>query len=140
MSGKVFLDSNIWLYALIAAQNENDMGKHSIAKQLISPQHHIQTSTQVVNEVCINLMRKAQKDSHYILQFSRDLISNYPVHSQTPKDIISAATLRLDYQLSYWDSLIVASALHCECSILYSEDMQHELRVYNKLRIINPFV
>jgi predicted nucleic acid-binding protein len=41
------------------------------------------------------------------------------------------------YALSFWDSLIVSSALETECSILYSEDMQHGLQI-QYLQIINP--
>ena len=35
--------------------------------------------------------------------------------------------------LSFWDSLIVASALYADANILYSEDMQHGLIVSEKL-------
>ena len=43
------------------------------------------------------------------------------------------------YKFSYWNSLIIASALQNNCTILYSEDMQHNQLIENKLRIINPF-
>ena len=45
---------------------------------------------------------------------------------------------RLNYSFSYWNSLIVTSAINSECSVLYSEDMQDGLQVHNKLEIINP--
>ncbi len=50
-----------------------------------------------------------------------------------------ASELREKYSLSFWDSLIVASALWAECSILYTEDMQHGLKVEEKLTVLNPF-
>lgn len=50
-----------------------------------------------------------------------------------------AFRLRNSYSLSFWDSLIVASALHSGCGTLYSEDMQHDLVVDGSLHIINPF-
>ena len=37
-------------------------------------------------------------------------------------------------------NIIVASALENGCSILYSEDMQHELNIENQLTIKNPFI
>ncbi len=43
------------------------------------------------------------------------------------------------YRFSYWDSLIIASALENNCSILYSEDMQHSQVIEDNLKIINPF-
>ena len=41
--------------------------------------------------------------------------------------------------LSFWDGLIVASALFGNANILYSEDMQDGLMIDNQLTIINPF-
>ena len=140
MSARVFIDSNIWLYALIKTQQERDVAKHDMAKKLLTRDVDIHISTQVVNEVCINLMRKANKDNDYIFQFSRDFIASYSMHSQTADDLLTASSLRLDYHFSYRDSLIVASALNNKCEIIYSEDMQHGLKVYDKLVIENPLV
>jgi len=51
------------------------------------------------------------------------------------------------YKFSFYDSMIVAAALEANCSILYSEDMQHKQVIKNpekngagKLTIINPFL
>lgn len=138
MKGKVFIDSNIWLYALIEEQGLNDKFKHVLAERLFLENENIQVSVQVVNEVSINLMRKAKKDNDFIFKFIHDLVNTYTVHAQTTAELITAATLRLNYSLSYWDSLVVASAINSECSILYSEDMQDGLQVNEKLKIINP--
>jgi len=42
--------------------------------------------------------------------------------------------------LTIYDSLIIASALEADCKILYTEDLQHNHLVENKLRIVNPFI
>jgi len=138
MKGKIFVDSNIWLYALIEEQKSDDKYKHPMAQKIFLENSNILISTQVVNEVSINLTRKAKKDNNYIFKFIRDITSSYTVRAQTTADLITAATLRLNYPFSYWDSLIVASALNNECDILYSEDMQDGLQVHSKLKIINP--
>ncbi len=44
------------------------------------------------------------------------------------------------YQLSHWDSLIVAAALRANCDTLYSEDMQHGQLIDGRLTVINPFI
>ena len=49
-----------------------------------------------------------------------------------------AKTIRSNYSISFWNSLIIASALINDCSILYSEDMQHNLIIGDKNKIINP--
>jgi len=43
------------------------------------------------------------------------------------------------YGYSWWDSLVLTSALENNCSILYSEDLQNEQIIENRLRIVNPF-
>ena len=43
------------------------------------------------------------------------------------------------YAFSYWDSLVISSALESGCSILYSEDMQNGQVINKKLTIKNPF-
>jgi len=42
------------------------------------------------------------------------------------------------HNISYWDSLVVASALESGCIKLYSEDMQDGLVIDGVLNIINP--
>jgi predicted nucleic acid-binding protein len=39
---------------------------------------------------------------------------------------------------SFYDSVIVASALLAECKVLYSEDLQHQV-IEKRLTVINPF-
>ncbi|MEI6154767.1 MAG: DNA-binding protein, partial [Deltaproteobacteria bacterium] len=43
------------------------------------------------------------------------------------------------YQYSYYDSLIISSALEKKCQILYSEDMQDGQTIEKTLKIVNPF-
>ena len=50
-----------------------------------------------------------------------------------------AVQLRFDQSLFFWGSLIVAIALENDCDTLYSEDMQHGLKI-KQLRIVNPFL
>ncbi|HHH18939.1 MAG TPA: PIN domain-containing protein [Campylobacterales bacterium] len=45
-----------------------------------------------------------------------------------------AFRVRQKYNVSYWDSLVVASALQSDCEILYSEDMQDGL-VVGKMKL-----
>lgn len=52
--------------------------------------------------------------------------------------MLAASELRESYSLSYW-GLIVASALEAGATVLYSEDMHHDLWINARLRIINPF-
>lgn len=43
------------------------------------------------------------------------------------------------YGYSYWDSLLLAVAAENDCDIFYSEDMQHNQIIEEKVTILNPF-
>ena len=43
------------------------------------------------------------------------------------------------YGYAMFDALIVASALQADSETLWSEDMQHDLLIEGRLRIVNPF-
>ncbi|MCC5644136.1 hypothetical protein LC607_14505 [Nostoc sp. CHAB 5824] len=51
-----------------------------------------------------------------------------------------AVKLRVRYLLSFYNSLIIASAVLGQASILSSEDMQNGLIIENALQIMNPFL
>jgi predicted nucleic acid-binding protein len=53
---------------------------------------------------------------------------------------LESSGIRKRYQLSFWDSLIVASAVQAGCTTLYTEDMSHGMIVEKKLHILNPFI
>ncbi|MBX6423467.1 PIN domain-containing protein [Thermosulfurimonas sp. F29] len=58
----------------------------------------------------------------------------------TKRDIKKAMFVKEKYKYNYWDSLIIASALENDCSVLYTEDMQHGQIIEGRLKIVNPFV
>jgi predicted nucleic acid-binding protein len=133
---KYFVDSNIWLYAFIKSEQYQDKSK--IANSIISS-GNIVISTQVINEVCINLIKKAQFSEDSIQELVQDFYLNYQVIEFETEIILTASQLRQNYFFSYWDSLIVACALTAEVEILYSEDMHNSLVINKVLTIINPF-
>lgn len=133
MNGDFFIDSNIWLYAFM----DESSPKPALAKALIA-QNNIVLSTQVLNEVCNNLIRKAGYTEPEIQQTIRGLAAAYRILDVTLPIIQQASVLRVAYRLSYWDSLILATAQDAGCSVVYSEDMQDGLKV-DELTLRNPF-
>jgi predicted nucleic acid-binding protein len=130
-----FIDSNIWLYALIQSQDER---KHKIANE-VTRSENIFLSTQVVNEVSVNLIKKASLNKKEIQGIITSFYQSYTVLDFNEHILLEATELRSQYQLSFWDSLIVSSALSAKVSILLSEDMQNGLVIENTLEIVNPF-
>ncbi|MBN8563495.1 MAG: PIN domain-containing protein [Leptolyngbya sp. UWPOB_LEPTO1] len=67
------------------------------------------------------------------------MIQDIPVVDINPQSVLTALTISDRYNYAYWDSLILATALLNDCSIVYSEDMQHNQFINQAVRIINPF-
>jgi len=130
---KVFLDTNILLYAF----STKDEKKHALAKNLVLSDAVI--SAQVINEVTVNLLKKFTFDEDQVQRFLESSYSRYEVTELTHEVFSNASNLRKNYLFSYYDSIIVSAALLSGCTILYSEDMHHELIVEKQLKIINPF-
>jgi predicted nucleic acid-binding protein len=134
MSDNCFIDTNIWVYAHLNSENN----KSATALNLLENLPVLISSTQVLNEYYSVMLKKKVADN--LIQDNIDVIIDISTIS-----IIQITTLRLahkiklKYGFSYWDSLIVASALEANCTVLYSEDMQHKQRIENSLTIINPF-
>ncbi|MFP4309017.1 MAG: PIN domain-containing protein [Desulfococcaceae bacterium] len=132
--GRAFLDSNIWLYAFIESQ---DQRKHKAAKKLLLTCSPV-LGTQVINEICFNLTRKKVSTEEEIRELVDSFFQNYEVIPFNRGIIEEASYLRGIHFFSFWDSLIVSSALHAKATVLYSEDMQDGLRVKERLQILNP--
>lgn len=130
-----FIDSNIWLYAFIEGQ---DREKTQQAQALIGA-HEPVVSTQVVNEVCVNLIRQADFTEADIRELVASFYERYPVYGWSRGMLLRASRLRERYSLSFWDSHIVAAAFEADVGRLYSEDMQNGMVIEKQLEIVNPF-
>ncbi|MDB9432295.1 PIN domain-containing protein [Microcystis aeruginosa] len=138
-SQSFFIDSNIWLYRFIVnCSDPNAIPKQQIATN-ITNQENLIISTQVVNEVCSNLIRKAGFNNLQIQNLLEELTEGCDILPVSLETLGYAVKLRDRYLISFWDSLIVASAVLGDATILYSEDMQDGLIINNSLQIINPF-
>lgn len=131
-----FVDSNIWLYAFITGQDKDKSQKAQ--KLLLTSQENLVVSTQVINEVCVNLIRKADVSEESIRQIVHSFYRRYEVTTLEKSVIVTASDLRQWHSFSYWDSLIVAAALSANAAVLYSEDMQDGLNINGRLTIKNP--
>ena len=127
-----FFDSNVLLYI-----TSGDPTKAAQAEATIGSGGAI--SVQVLNEVANVARRKMQmswQDTHALLSLLRGLLTVHPVTAETHETGLALAER---YNLSIYDAMIAASALHADCDTLWSEDMQHGMAVDGRLRIANPF-
>lgn len=132
---KCFVDTNVWLYAFIRS---DDGVKSATAKQLIDASR-IVVSFQVINELCVNLLKKTELLEPAIADVIASFYRRYEVVESSSEILLRASDLRSRYSFSYWDSLIVAAAIQAEVKTLYTEDMQNGLLVDKTLKIVNPF-
>ncbi len=131
-----FVDTNIWLYSFIESQ---DTSKSQIAKSIIS-QSDIIISTQIVNEMSVNLLKKARFSENRIQALIQSLYKRFTILELSPDILLSASKIRANFSFSFWDSIVTASALDSEADFLLSEDMQNGFQLEGKLTIINPFI
>ena len=125
----VFLDTNVLGYLLDSGKKEK------VARRLAGAQPHI--SVQVLNEF-VAVCRKAGKDRETAYALADAIANASIVHDITIGTYRLAQALATRYQLSHWDSLIVAAATLAQCETLYSEDLQHG-QVIGAVRVVNPF-
>jgi predicted nucleic acid-binding protein len=130
-----FVDTNIWIYAFTDIKDE---AKSDIARQIISNKR-IALSIQVINEVSSNLLKTGKFEEREIEEFIEAAYEDYIIAEFSKDILVKASKLRFRYNFSFWDSMIVSSALYLNADVLYSEDMQNNMLVDGNLRIINPF-
>ena len=131
------------MYALLEARN--DAVKQQTALELLQnlpTSVSILVSVQVINEFHWTLTRKYRLSDDLALDKATNGIvaltsAVLPLEMDT---YLEASDIRKRYNLSFWDSLIVASALQAGCTTLYTEDLNHGMIVGKKLHIVNPLL
>jgi predicted nucleic acid-binding protein len=140
MSGKFFLDTNVFIYAA----DKTDFRKRDRAEDLIrsgvTSRRGI-VSLQVAQEFLNFALRKAEvpMSNPDAEEYLRVILK--PMLVQQPPELLLKDALHLHsrYRLSWYDSLIVAAAMEQKCAVLYTEDLQHGQR-FGNLEIRNPFL
>jgi predicted nucleic acid-binding protein len=127
-----FFDTNVLVYLA-----SSDVAKADRAEAIIAGGGSI--SVQVLNELANVARRKMQMswdETRALLNTLRGLLTVHPVTVATHEAGLRVAER---YGLSIYDSMIAASALDAGCDTLWSEDMQHGMKLDEGLRIANPF-
>src|SRR6185312_1419209 len=135
MNANIFFDTNVILYSYSIVNDQ----KNLISKNLIRSTQSI-ISTQVLQEMCNVLIKKFNLDMTSISNALSEMELNFDVRINTTETIRNALKIHFKYLYSYYDSLIISSALENKCSVLYSEDLQHNQKIENTLTILNPFI
>lgn len=136
----VFVDTNV----LISAEDGAEADKQHSALAWIERLWRARSgrlSTQVLNEFYVNVTRKLkpampQGDARARVRRYAAGWNPWQIDHAT---VETAWAMEARHGLQYWDCLVLAAAQHSGCTLVLSEDMQHEGR-YGAVQVINPFL
>ena len=138
MSDKYFVDTNVLVYAYDRSAGP----KHERAQALIEELWNSGSgllSTQVLQEFCVNLRRKAGQPlaADHVRRLIQDY-STWEVVVNTTESILQALDIEARYRISFWDALILQAAESSGATLVYSEDLASGQK-YGSIRVVNPF-
>jgi predicted nucleic acid-binding protein len=133
-----FIDTNILIYAHDRSAGDKHIRARELVRELWESGEGC-LSIQVLQEFYVNVTRKVARPlaPEAAAQIIADL-SVWRVHRPGIEDILDAIGLQGRYQLSFWDAMIVASALQMGSRTIWSEDLNPG-QVYDGARILSPF-
>ena len=137
MSDKCFVDTNILVYAHDRSGGVKHQRAQALTEHLWDSGQGV-LSTQVLQELCINLRRKVRHPLplEEVRQLIRDY-STWDIITNTAESVLQALDIELRYKTSFWDTLILQAAESSGASTLYSEDLptgQH----FGAIQVVNP--
>ena len=138
MTDKVFVDTNILIYAHDQEAGQKGEQANSILRTLWKSQRG-RLSTQVLQEFYVNVTKKIRPPLDR--SQAREIIRTYAVWIETETTvgtILRASEISEIWQISFWDSLILASAEEIGASELFSEDLNHG-QIIAGVKVVNPF-
>jgi len=135
---KVFVDTNVLVYAYDrGAGSKHEIALSHVKKLWLEGSGVL--STQVLQELYVNVRRKAQKPIS--IDQARALISDYLAWDPVVNDgasLLEAIDAERRYKLSFWDSLIVVAARKSGASVLLTEDF-NDGQKFGPVQVQNPF-
>jgi predicted nucleic acid-binding protein len=137
MTGKIFFDTNILLYAYDTEAGEKRIRAAALVAEALCHPSHYALSVQVLQEFFVNFTRSGQSDETAASLI--DDFSQWQIIANTHELFLSGLEARARWKLSLWDSMIVAAAAHSGAAILYTEDLNHRQH-YGSVQAINPFL
>lgn len=138
MTDKVFIDTNVLVYAYDISAKK----KHEVAVSVIENLWYSDTgilSSQVLSEFFVVVTRKIPNPLS--VNIAKSIIKDFLTWDIIPiyeDSVLDAIEILQKYNLSFWDAMIVESALRGGASLLLSEDFSDGMEI-EKLKIQNPF-
>ncbi|MBI1294982.1 PIN domain-containing protein [bacterium] len=134
-----FVDTNVLVYAHDASTGI----RHEIATAVLQDLWNTEVgcmSIQVLQELYVTLTRKIVEPftPDRAAQVVNDL-GKWRVHSPLVKDVHAAIGIQIRYGISFWDAMVIRSAVQMGCERVWSEDLNSGQK-YEGVLVLNPFV
>ncbi len=132
-----FIDTNILVYA--ADESAPLARKTTIARKLLR-QKGLCISVQVLNEFTVTARNKSKLALSPLQEHEWVCLwLLFQVSAVTVDTFLAAKLIHARFQISHWDSLILASAKAAGCDIVYSENLGDQ-QDYDGVKVVNPFI
>ncbi len=136
MSDRVFVDTNIFVYADDRAAKVKRVRARKVLSDLIRTRRVV-VSTQVLQEYFVAATKKLGLSPERA-RVRVERLSRLDVVLIRPELILGAIDLCRLHALSFWDALVLRSASAAGCGRVLSEDLQ-DGQTIDGVRIENPF-
>ncbi len=136
MAGRSFIDTNVLVYAEASDEPLKQQAALALIKRLYENNEGV-LSTQILQEYCNVALKKLRLPTTHI-RAQLDLYEQFEVVQVTPAIIRAGLDLQQTRSVSFFDSILLASAHAAGCNVIWSEDMNTG-EVINGMQITNPF-
>ncbi|MCY3968680.1 MAG: PIN domain-containing protein [Acidobacteria bacterium] len=132
-----FVDTNVLVYVF----DDDSPRKQKVARELLDEEaDRIVLSTQVLSEFYVTVTRKlARPLSTDRAIEALDALCELPIHTLGTEIVRLAVRRSARSQVSYWDALIIETALAAGATVLLTEDLQ-DGQEFGDLRVANPLL
>jgi len=131
-----FVDTNILIYAHDGGAGHKHEKSVELLMRLLEEGSGA-LSIQVLTEFYAAATRKLNMRGEEAEEVLRDL-EGWTLHRPSLPDLLSASHLHRRHKISWWDALILNSAIELDCAVLWSEDLTHG-QEYGNVTVRNPF-
>ena len=132
-----FVDTNVLLYAHDGGAGKKHERSVRLLSRLVEDGAGA-VSIQVLAEFYAAATKKLGISSQEAEEILADL-GGWIIHRPGHADLLRAARFQRRYKMSWWDALVVNSAVELGCGVLWSEDIADGQR-YGSVTVRNPFV
>jgi predicted nucleic acid-binding protein len=136
MSGKEFVDTNVLIYAFDLSAGKKRETAAALVERLWAERSGC-VSLQVLQEFYVTATKKLHMPSgDALVQVER--FGKWKIHRPALNDVLSAIQLHHEKKISFWDAMILRSAMSLDCLLVWSEDLS-DGQQWDGVTVQNPF-